>query len=95
MSYFASFEDALDEFVSDVIIEDGCPELPGSGDWSIFRDHVDGDFYLSSVKDDYRDECMISVRDASDLGMYCEFSLGEIAEARRWLYDEILRCVEY
>lgn len=94
MSYFASFEDALDEFVSDVIIEDGCPVLPCSGDWSIFRDQ-DGDFYLSSVKDDYRDDCVISARDVSDLGMDCDFLPGEIATGRSWLYTEILENTEY
>ena len=94
MSYYASFEDALEEFVSDAIIEDGCPVLPCSGDWSIFRDR-DGGFYLSSVKDDYCDECVISARDVPDMGVYCEYLPGEESEARDWLYTEILQSTEY
>lgn len=94
MSYYASFEDALDEFVADAIIEDGSPVLPCSGDWSIYR-AKDGRFYLSSVREDCRDECMISARDIPDLVMDWELLPGDISWGRSRLYDEILKSVDY
>lgn len=92
MSYFDSFEDALDEFVSDVIVEDGCPVVPGSDDWSVFRDHDGNGFYLSSIRDDYRDVCMVSAYVVGELAFNgdCDFESDDVEAARDWLYSEII-----
>lgn len=95
MTYFSALYDAVDEFLSDLTVENDCPVLSCSGSWSIIRSRDRGAFYLASSPEDYRDEVIFSARMVPD--MWCcddAFDPSPYSEDYRWLRYEIINNVE-
>lgn len=94
MTYFSALYDAVDEFLSDLTVEDGCPVLSSSGSWSIIRSRDRGAFYLASSPEDYRDEVIFSARMVPDMwGCDDAFDPSPYSEDYRWLRYEIINNV--
>lgn len=95
MTYFSALYDAVDEFLSDLTVEDGCPVLSCSGSWSIIRSRDRDAFYLASSPEDYRDEVIFSAHEVPD--MWCcdeAFDPSPNSEDFRWLRFEIIDAIE-
>lgn len=95
MTYFSALYDAVDEFLSDLTVEDGCPVLSCSGSWSIIRSRDRDAFYLASSPEDYQDKVIFSARSLPDM-WHCDeaFDPSPYSEDYRWLRYEIINNVE-
>lgn len=95
MTYFSALYDAVDEFLSDLTVEDGCPVLSCSGSWSIIRSWERDAFYLASSPEDYQDKVLFSARSLPDMWACDEaFDPSPYSEDYRWLRYEIINNVE-